>query len=57
VTPLNVQEVLDRVKTPSPEVREHELLFTYVPPEKNPHRPEFYVPRIARRLVNYLQST
>jgi hypothetical protein len=54
--PLTLQEVIDRINANYPSAKE-----LRAPADRGkdrtpdqPHRPEFYVPRVTRRLVNLM---
>ncbi len=48
---LTLQEVIERIKKNASLTNDHRTQRTRT--DEEPHRPEFYVPRIARRLAEF----
>ena len=48
---LTLQEVIERIKKNAPLTNDQRTQRTRI--EDQPHRPDFYVPRLARRLAEF----
>lgn len=48
---LTLQEVIERIKKSAPLTNDRQTQPTRI--EDQPYRPEFYVPRIARRIAEF----
>jgi hypothetical protein len=53
MSPLTLQEVIDRINSRIP-FRKESQSIAMRPDVESPHRPEFYVPRIARVFFSLL---
>jgi hypothetical protein len=49
-----VQEVIERINNANPPAKDQRI--TDNRSKEPPHRPEFYIPRIPRRLANFIHS-
>jgi hypothetical protein len=55
---LTVEEVVERIKKADSAPRPPQMLDSpNLRPEYQPHRPEFYVPKLTRRLINFRSTT
>ena len=52
---LTLDEVLDRIRARAVDPQDDRREGTRA--KDNPHRPEFYVPAVTRKLANFLLST
>jgi hypothetical protein len=55
---LTVEEVVERIKTADSEASAAVAATSpRLRPESQPHRPEFYVPKLTKRLINFRSTT
>jgi hypothetical protein len=52
---LTLQEVVERINKANPSAKDQPTTDNRTPAEQ-PHRPEFYIPRITRRVANFIFS-
>jgi len=51
---LTVQEVIERINNANPPAKDQRI--TDNRSKEPPHRPEFYIPRMTRRVANFIHS-
>ena len=51
---LTVQEVIERINNANPPAKDQRT--TDNRSKRPPHRPEFYIPRLTRRVANFIDS-